>query len=112
MKKISVLVASILMTMGARAQWVKPAAPQAQPMQAGTECYLFNIDAEGFLVGANDWGTRASVSPTLGHKVIIEEGTAEGSYYLVNYVLQGGMANQWAYMFIDDPTNIYVDNTK
>ena len=70
------------------------------------------MEARAFLVGANDWGTRASVSPSLGHKVIIEEGTVANSYYITNYVLQGGMANQWAYAFIDESRNIWVDNTK
>ena len=50
-------------------------------MEAGQECYLYNVKAEGFLVGANDYGTRASVGATLGHKVKIEQGTTEAVSY-------------------------------
>jgi len=81
-------------------------------MEIGAELYLYNQDADAFFCGANDWGTRASVSPTLGHKVYIENGTVEGSYYLTNFVLQGGMANQIGYMFLDALDGVWVDNTK
>jgi len=112
MRKLTLFVASLLVSVASFAQWTKPTAPAVTPMVVGEECYLYNRDADGFLVGANDWGTRASFSPTLGHKVYIENGTAEGSYYISNYVLEGGMANQVGYMFIDGMDAIYVDNTK
>ena len=112
MRKLTLFIASLLVSVASFAQWTKPAAPAVTPMAVGEECYLYNRDADGFLVGANDWGTRASFSPTLGHKVYIENGTAEGSYYISNYVLEGGMANQIGYMFIDDLNAIWVDNTK
>ena len=107
------MLASFMVSLASMAQWTKPAM-QAQPMETDKECYLFNVGAEGFLVGANDYGTRASVGATLGHKVKIEQGTAEGSYYITNYVLAGWMANQWGYMFIEPNglDNVYVDNTK
>ena len=100
MKKFSIFFASLLVSVASFAQWTKPATPKAQELTVDAECYLFNIDAEGFLLGANDWGTRASVSPTLGHKVYIQNGTEAGSYYLKNYVLEGGMEDQICYMFL------------
>ena len=112
MKRIAFIVASLLMSVASFAQWTKPAAPAVEPLQTGEEVYLYNRDADGFLVGANDWGTRASVSPTSGHKVIIEAGKGIDSYFITNYVLQGNMADQWGYMFIDAWDAIYVDNTK
>ncbi len=112
MKKMFLMLASVLMSVASFAQWTKPAVPAAQPLTVGDECYLFNVEAEGFLLGANDWNTRASVSPTLGHKVYIEAGTQAESYYITNYVLQGGMANQIGYIFVDGLDAIYVDNTK
>ncbi len=113
MKKIYLLVATLLSSVGVfAADWIHPADPTAQKLETGKEYYLFNIKAKGFLVGANDWGTRASYSSTLGHKVIIEQGEGTGSYYITNFVLQGGMANQWGYMFMDSEEAIYVDNTK
>ena len=113
MRKMYFMLASLMVSLASMAQWTKPAL-QAQPMEVGQECYLYNVKAEGFLVGANDYGTRASVGTTLGHKVKIEQGTSESSYYLTNYVLAGGMANQWGYMFIEPfgLDNVYVDNTK
>jgi hypothetical protein len=112
MNKIALFVASLLMSISSFAQWTKPAAPAVAPMSVDEECYLYNKGADGFLLGANDWETRASVSPTLGHKVYIQNGTAEGSYYIANYVLKGGMKDQIGYMFMDAWDAIYVDNTK
>lgn len=114
MKKTYLFLASLLVSLCSFAEWTKPATPKGQDLSVGTECYLFNTEAEGFLLGANDWGTRASYSATLGHKVIIENGTVDGSYYITNYVLSGWMANQWGYMFIepDNLNSVYVDNTK
>ncbi len=112
MNKFLLFVASLFASVASFAQWTKPAAPAVEPMSVGTELYLYNKDAGGFLLGANEWNTRASYSSTLGHKVYIENGVSDGSYYITNYVLQGGMANQIGYMFIDGPEAIYVDNTK
>jgi len=111
MKRNLLLLASVLVSIVSFAQWTKPATPKALPLEVGAERYLFNVDAEGFLVGANDWGTRASVSQTLGHKVYIENGTEAGSYYLANDVLAGWMAGQKGYMFLDAFDQVYIDNT-
>ena len=112
LKRLTFFVASVMMSVASFAQWTKPAAPAVQPMSVGEVVYLYNSEADGFLLGANDWGTRASVSPTLGHKVILEAGTAADSYYITNYVLEGAMKDQWGYMFIDGVDAIWVDNTK
>ncbi len=111
MNRFTLFVASLLMSVASFAQWTKPAAPAVAPMTVGAELYLYNQGADGFLVGANDYGTRASVSPTLGHKVYIEKGTADGSYYISNYVLEGWMAGEVGYMFMDGEA-VWVDNTK
>ena len=112
MSKLFALAASMLVCMASYAQWTKPSAPAMSEMVIGEECYLYNKDAGGFLVGANDYGTRASVSPTFGHKIYIEKGTAEGSYYIGNYVLQGGMKDNVAYMYMYSWDGIWVDQTK
>ena len=109
--RFTLFVASLLVCASSFAQWVKPAAPASTPLAVGEECYLYNKEADGFLLGANEWGTRASVSATLGHKVYIQNGTIDGSYYITNYVLDGGMKDQIGYMFFDDFKNIWVDNT-
>ncbi len=112
MNKLALLVTSLFVSISISAQWVKPAAPASIPLAVGEECYLYNKDADGFLLGANDYGTRASISSTSGHKVYIENGSADGSYYITNFVLQGGMKDQIGYMFMDNWDAIYVDNTK
>ena len=74
MKKLFTFLAlSVLMVVGAYAQWTKPAAPASVPLQTGETLYLYNPDADGFFLGANDWNTRASVSGTKGYKVCIEK---------------------------------------
>ena len=112
MNKFALFAASLLMSASSFAQWTKPKAPAVSAMVVGEECYLYNKEADGFLLGANDYGTRASFSPTLGHKVYIEKGTADGSYYIANDVLQGWMAGGRGYMFMDNFSAVYVDNTK
>ncbi len=115
MKKTLLILAACLMGTAVRAQWVKPAYPSAQPLTVGTDCYLLNIDADGFLLGANDWGTRASINPTHGHKVCIEKFANEEldwdgeSYFITNDVEQGGMAGKRGNLFIDTGGNIWVD---
>lgn len=101
----------------ASAQWTKPSAPASTPLVTSSECYLYNIGADGFLVGANDYGTRASVSQTSGYKVYLEPYTAEdvwdgSSYYITDSVKTGWMSGKLGYMFIDDLESIFVDNTK
>ncbi len=111
------LLASILVSVSASAQWTKPSVPTAQALSVGDECYLLNIDAEGFLVGANEWGTRASVDPTHGHKIYIQkfEGddvTWDGeSYFITNYVEQGGSAGNIMAMDFTSTTDIWMDRT-
>jgi len=115
MKKVSMLIASLFASLAAFAGWTKPDYPTAQPLTVGAECYLLNIDADGFLVGANDWGTRASYESTHGHKVTIQKFESEDvawdneSYFITNYVEQGGMANQTASLYLTEDGNVWVD---
>ena len=81
MNKFALFVASLLMSVTSFAQWTKPAAPAVAPLSTNQSCYLYNKDADGFYVGANDYGTRASVSQTSGYEVKIEQGTESDSYY-------------------------------
>ena len=112
MNKFALFVASLLMSVTSFAQWTKPAAPAVAPLSTNQSCYLYNKDADGFFVGANDYGTRASVSQTSGYEVKIEQGTESDSYYISSYVLEGWMKNSWGYMFLDNFSAIYTDNTK
>ena len=100
------------------AQWTKPAAPASMPLTVGEECYLYNIGADAFFLGANDWSTRGSVSKTRGYKVYIEKYESETvawdgeSYYLTSYIEDGAPKGQVLCTFISGWDNIWVDRAK
>ena len=76
MKKSLLLLATLGMSSAAFAQWTKPVVT-TQDMTLNDTVYLYNTEYVGFLVGGNDWNTRASVG-TKGYKVIIKESEAAG----------------------------------
>lgn len=114
MKKLYFLLVMLLATLSGRAQWNKP-VPQAQPLAENTEFYLYNPQADAFLCGANDWGTRGSAVKRHGHKVWLERKVKAGeawdgkTYFIWNYIEDGDMKNQNGVMFISDPSNFWVD---
>ncbi len=117
MRKLYMLLASAMLSIPTFAQWTKPDLPTAQALSVGDECYLLNIDAGGFLVGANEWGTRASYDPTHGHKIYIQKFESEDdevtwdgeSYFITNYVEQGGSAGKIMAMDFSSTTDIWMD---
>ena len=111
MKKLFTFLAlSVLLVMGANAQWTKPAAPATVPLQTDETLYLYNTAADAFFLGANDWNTRASVSPTKGYKVWIEKYELDDiSYYLADSV---ETKSQVMYTFIEGVEGIWVDRNK
>ena len=101
---------SVLMAVGAYAQWTKPAAPASVPLQIGETLYLYNPAADAFFLGANEWNTRASVSATKGYKVWIEKYELDDiSYYLTSDV---ETKEQVMCTFIDGVESIWVDRNK
>ena len=68
---------------------VPPAAPKASALvtDGSTEQYLFNVGAKGFFIGANDYGTRASISDEKGYWVKI---TKTGETYTLTNEAKGG----------------------
>ena len=68
-----------------------PAAPKASAFvtDGSTEQYLYNVEAKGFFIGANDWGTRASFSVEKGYKVRMAL-NADGQTYTLNNEAKGG----------------------
>ena len=100
MKKGLLLLASLLVSVASFAQWTKP-VPNATDMNVGDTLYLYNKGAGAFFTGANDWGTRASVSTEVGNKVIVkiayedeEETIPTGYFVFADSVLTGGAAGQ------------------
>ena len=115
MKKSLLLLATLGMSSAAFAQWNNPTV-QSTPMVEGDTLYLFNVGAQGFLTGANDYGTRASVSSTQGNKVVIkaafedEAGTVPlGSYHIENLVNAGGKAGKMSSLDCQAFDGIWID---
>ena len=79
MKKSLLLIASVVMsTAAAFAQWVKPVPEFSAMVDDGeTIQYLYNVEYGGFLLGANDWNTRASLSQTHGLKMKFKKNYTE-----------------------------------
>ena len=109
-RNFTFLALSLLMSMGLYAQWTKPAAPKTVPLQTDETLYLYNPKADAFFLGANDWGTRASVNPTKGYKVWIEKYDLDDvSYYLADSVETKSTV---MYTFLDGVESIWVDRNK
>ena len=52
MKKLFTFLAlSVLLVMGANAQWTKPAAPATVPLQTDETLYLYNTEADYCVAG-------------------------------------------------------------
>ena len=54
MKKLFGLFMAMGVCTSLMAQWTKPAAPASMPLTVGEECYLYNIGADAFFLGANE----------------------------------------------------------
>lgn len=108
-KSLLVMTASMLMSVSAFGQWTKPAAPELQDfIQDGeTEQYIYNVEAGAFLLGANDWNTRGSVSTSKGYKWKVTV-TGEGTVSLTDQVET--KSNAWLKMFVESNSSIWVDN--
>ena len=72
MKKTALFLATLLMSLAtASAQWVRPVPEFSDIIVDGsTPQYLYNVEAGGFLLGANNWETRASLSKEKGYKMV------------------------------------------
>ena len=119
MKKKLLLVAAICMSASGYAQWTRPEFKNSgftlrevvdengEPETVSDTLYLYNKEAGGFLVGANDWNTRASVGGYKGYKVIIKKTEKDGLYYICDSVETQQTVKA---MFADNEESIWVDN--
>ena len=114
MKKFYSLLAAALLTSVSMfaGEWVKPTLPTPEALDfastvsvnesEATACYLYNVEYGGFYLGANSWGTRASLSKTAPMAVKIVE--FNGKY--------GILKNGGTYASPDGPTGIWIDGTR
>ena len=102
----------LMSCIGAFAQWTKP-VPTGTTLAAGEECYLYNVEADAFFLGANDWLTRASVSELRGYKVWLEAHESDpSSYYITNYIEDGDHAGETLCVYIADWDAVWIDQAK
>ncbi|MBO7497628.1 MAG: hypothetical protein J6T64_00350, partial [Bacteroidaceae bacterium] len=115
MRKTLLLIVCLLTAFGASAQtWTAPAAPEKADLKTGENLYLYNVGSKAFFLGANDWGTRASVSSTHGYVVIVQpvEGRAD-TYYLTDLVENKNNQQMYTYAYVNDGfESIWVDYDK
>lgn len=118
MRKSLLVLATLCMSASGFAQtWTKPALSTADNAgftlkgdeQVSDTLYLYNVEAGGFLMGANDWGTRASVSATTGNKIVIKPGKTASTYVLADSVVTGNNKNKMNSFDCTDYANIWVD---
>lgn len=114
MKKFYTLLAVALLTSVSMfaGEWVKPSMPVptaidfASAVSAteseSTACYLYNVEYGGYYLGANAWGTRASLSKTAPMEVKIVE--FNGKY--------GILKNGGTYASPDGVDGVWIDGTR
>lgn len=84
--KLLSLITLLLFAVGAKA--AEPALKFSPVATDGTAQYLYNVETGTFVFGANDWGTRASVSTALGLEFKVVANT-DGTYRLANNAKSG-----------------------
>ena len=113
MRKMKLLLALFALFMGTTASWAQ--GWTSSEVGAG-EFYLLNVGGNGFLVGANDWGTRASIDATGGIPVtlagsgatytISTSPTYDGKYLGVDGFVDQGSAD-WVFEAVEGESNVY-----
>lgn len=100
---LSTMVLAIVSSVSAFAQpGFSPLADDGNTIQ-----YLYNVEADAFLKGGNDWGTRASLVKTDANQVKVSN-NGDGTWTLMDNVNNSG---EWQGVFTDNQANsIWVDN--
>jgi len=134
-KKLMLLTAMLALCIAATAQrkaianpWVKP-VPTASSLADGGKYYLYNVAAQGFYTGANDWETRASFNAKKGYlaefvKALKSDNTWDGKSYSIQYTIETGgdkgkqgtvkilgYDNVWIDELLDGPDDKYLSFT-
>ncbi len=106
MKKFTLFLMTMVLSMvGALSSFAQePAAPKFSPVATDGETiqYLYNVETHAFVLGANDWGTRASVSVEKGNQFKVTE--SNGKYKLSDLV-----GSNWNAIDCDGNADSWVD---
>lgn len=106
MKKFTLFLMTMVLSMvGALSSFAQePAAPKFSPVATDGETiqYLYNVETHAFVLGANDWGTRASVSVEKGNQFKVTE--SNGKYKLSDLV-----GTNWNAIDCDGNADSWVD---
>lgn len=113
--KLLVLGAFCLTTTSAMADLVdgvrqRPNITSGETFAPDQVYYLFNVKARQFFCGANDWETRASVSPDgvpVNFVDLGDNAPIAGAYEFTDSVVK---FKEWRSVFTDDGTAIWVDD--
>ena len=107
MRKIRLLLVAFIALFGVSSAFASQQVPKASPLATDGETiqYLYNVDAKAFIVGANDWNTRASFSPNEGHQFKVKD-NGNGTFTLNDWVARD---NKWSSMDCQGPDNLWVD---
>lgn len=88
------------------AQAPEPTLTANPSFDNSTIYYLYNVEAKAFIIGANDWGTQASLSKEYGYQFKLES-VGNGEIRLSN---RANNSNDWKYLFLDtDEINLFLD---
>lgn len=80
----AVMLLTVLSSATAFAQWVQPTPSSYKPLAVGDSAYLYNVGTGKLLGPGEAWGTQAVVTSTGAVKVVLSEGTTEGTYRINN----------------------------
>lgn len=110
-KKLLLLCSTLLLSVAAFAQWVKPVPTSRSELKVSvinedtTIFYVYNKDMDAFFTDGNAWGTQASIGTT-GIPVFFTQ-NADGSYLF--YDVPRTKGGNWMLLFMDNATSMYVD---
>lgn len=106
--KLKTLLVLSAMLVSSISQAFAGVAPKSSPvnLEGGVQ-YLYNVEAQGFFVGANNWTTRASISRTKGWQTTFTKNADDDLYTLRDLCESKG--NKWFNVMCETTSAIYTD---
>ena len=97
-KSLFILASLMMLSLTASAQWTKPTMSTFTEMatDGNTVQFLYNVGTERFLVGANEWNTRASVGER-GDSIKVRD-LQDGHYAISAIAVVNAGKTAWGYI--------------